>query len=86
MIGKHLEEGRLPKNLSLGDAVQSTRDISRDPTGAWIVRLDQWHINTVEPQQLVDRVGRVLQQVLGSALSPSCGAWSNVIAIMPPCL
>jgi proteasome accessory factor A len=35
-----LEEGRLPKNLSLNDAVQSTRDISRDPTGAWIVRLE----------------------------------------------
>jgi len=35
-----LEEGHLPKNLSLVDAVQSTRDISRDPTGAWIVRLE----------------------------------------------
>src|SRR6188472_3439018 len=35
-----LEEGRLPKNLSLSDAVQSTRDISRDPTGNWIVRLE----------------------------------------------
>jgi proteasome accessory factor A len=35
-----LEDGRLPKNLGLSDAVQSTRDISRDPTGAWIVRLE----------------------------------------------
>ncbi|HEY2614543.1 MAG TPA: proteasome accessory factor PafA2 family protein [Chthoniobacterales bacterium] len=35
-----LEEGRLPKNLILSDAVQSTRDISRDATGAWIVRLE----------------------------------------------
>jgi proteasome accessory factor A len=35
-----LEDGRLPKNLSLSDAVQSTRDISRDPTGAWMVRLE----------------------------------------------
>jgi proteasome accessory factor A len=35
-----LEDGHLPKNLSLSDAVQSTRDISRDPTGAWIVRLE----------------------------------------------
>src|SRR5213075_1423503 len=34
------EEGRRPKNLSLSDAVQSTRDISRAPTGAWIVRLE----------------------------------------------
>ena len=35
-----LEQNRLTKNLSLLDAVQSTRDISRDPTGAWIVRLE----------------------------------------------
>jgi proteasome accessory factor A len=35
-----LENGQLTKNLSLLDAVQSTRDISRDPTQAWIVRLE----------------------------------------------
>src|SRR2546426_4414109 len=35
-----LEEGRLPRNLVLADAVQSTRDISRDPTQMWIVRLE----------------------------------------------
>src|SRR5688500_4742059 len=35
-----LEKGRLPKNLTLLDAVQSTRDISRDPTGEWLVRLE----------------------------------------------
>ena len=35
-----LEEGRLPKNLSLSDAVQSTRDISRDQTGRWLVFLE----------------------------------------------
>jgi proteasome accessory factor A len=35
-----LEDGRLPKNLILSDAVQSTRDVSRDATGAWIVRLE----------------------------------------------
>src|SRR5215468_10428526 len=35
-----LEEGRLPRNLVLADAVQSTRDISRDPTEQWIVRLE----------------------------------------------
>ena len=35
-----LERGHLPKNLSLSDAVQGTRDISRDLTGAWIVRLE----------------------------------------------
>jgi proteasome accessory factor A len=35
-----LEEGRLPRNLVLADAVQSTRDISRDPTQRWIVRLE----------------------------------------------
>src|SRR5881396_2120446 len=35
-----LEEGRLPRNLVLADAVQSTRDISRDLTQRWIVRLE----------------------------------------------
>ncbi|MFN2540934.1 MAG: proteasome accessory factor PafA2 family protein [Chthoniobacterales bacterium] len=35
-----LEESRLPRNLVLADAVQSTRDISRDPTQRWIVDLE----------------------------------------------
>ena len=35
-----LEDGRLPRNLVLADAVQSTRDISRDATQQWIVRLE----------------------------------------------
>ena len=35
-----LESGRLPKDLTLLDAVQSTRDISRDSTGKWLVRLE----------------------------------------------
>ena len=35
-----LEQGLLKKNFSLLDAVQSTRAISRDPTHAWIVRLE----------------------------------------------
>ncbi|MDQ6860061.1 MAG: proteasome accessory factor PafA2 family protein, partial [Verrucomicrobiota bacterium] len=55
-----LEQNRLTKDLSLQDAVQSTREISRDPTHAWIVRLEngktigsldlQW-----EFQQLAER-------------------------------
>jgi proteasome accessory factor A len=35
-----LEEGCLPRDLVLVDAVQSTRDISRDPTQRWIVDLE----------------------------------------------
>jgi proteasome accessory factor A len=35
-----LEDARLPRNLVLADAVQSTRDISRDPTREWIVDLE----------------------------------------------
>ncbi|MEP6777392.1 MAG: proteasome accessory factor PafA2 family protein [Chthoniobacterales bacterium] len=35
-----LEKGHLPDDLVLLDAVQSTRDISRDTTGEWIVRLE----------------------------------------------
>src|ERR1700755_1191876 len=57
-----LEDGRLPKNLSLADAVQSTRDISRDSTGRWIVRLEngktigaldiQWQFHELASKQL----------------------------------
>jgi proteasome accessory factor A len=35
-----LENGRLPQNLVLADAVQSTRDISRDSSHRWIVHLE----------------------------------------------
>jgi proteasome accessory factor A len=35
-----LEARQLPRNLILSDAVRSTRDISRDPTGDWIVDLE----------------------------------------------
>ena len=35
-----LEHGLLPRNLSLLDAVQSTRDVSRDATHTWLVRLE----------------------------------------------
>lgn len=35
-----LEEGITPKRVALMDAVQATRDISRDPTHQWVVRLD----------------------------------------------
>ena len=35
-----LEDARLPRNLVLADAVQSTRDISRDASRRWIVDLE----------------------------------------------
>ncbi len=35
-----LEDGRLPKNLILNDAVQSTRNISRDASHRWLVELE----------------------------------------------
>jgi proteasome accessory factor A len=35
-----LEDGRLPRNLILNDAVQSTRNISRDGTRRWLVELE----------------------------------------------
>src|SRR5437899_3298108 len=57
-----LEEGRLPRNLVLADAVQSTRDISRDPTQQWIIRLEngksigaldvQWEFHQVAQKYL----------------------------------
>jgi proteasome accessory factor A len=57
-----LEEGRLPRNLVLSDAVQSTRDISRDPTlrgtvdlenGRTIGALDvQWQFHELAQRHL----------------------------------
>ena len=41
-----LEEGIEPKQVALMDAVQATRDISRDPTGKWLVRLDNGQIRS----------------------------------------
>jgi pup-ligase protein len=35
-----LEDGRLPRNLILNDAVQSTRNISRDASHRWLVELE----------------------------------------------
>ena len=35
-----LEAGLLPNDLTLADAVQATREISRDPTRRWIVELE----------------------------------------------
>jgi proteasome accessory factor A len=40
MVLDLLEEGILPKRVGLMDPVQSTRDISRDQTYQWIVRLE----------------------------------------------
>ncbi|MEY2486893.1 MAG: Pup amidohydrolase [Verrucomicrobiota bacterium] len=60
-----LEEGRLPRNLVLNDAVQSTRNISRDQTGRWLVELDngksvgaldvQWQFHELAQKHLCHR-------------------------------
>ncbi len=60
-----LEEGRLPRNLVLNDAVQSTRDISRDATRRWIVDLEngktisaldvQWQFHSLATKHLRNR-------------------------------
>src|SRR6202045_1658846 len=60
-----LEEGRLPRNLVLSDAVRSTRDISRDPTERWIVDLEngknigaldvQWQFHELAQRHLSGR-------------------------------
>ena len=60
-----LEEARLPRNLVLNDAVQSTRDISRDPTRRWIVDLEngktigaldvQWQFHELATKHLRNR-------------------------------
>ncbi|MSR64480.1 MAG: hypothetical protein EXS18_01720 [Verrucomicrobiae bacterium] len=47
-----LEEGIVPKKVGLMDPVQSTRDISRDQNGRWMVRLDNGQVRpAIEIQQ-----------------------------------
>jgi proteasome accessory factor A len=60
-----LEDRQLPRNLVLNDAVRSTRDISRDPTGQWIVDLEngqtigaldvQWQFHELATKRLAGR-------------------------------
>jgi proteasome accessory factor A len=60
-----LEDGRLPRNLILNDAVQSTRDISRDATRKWMVDLEngrnisaidvQWQFHQLAAKHLRNR-------------------------------
>ena len=55
-----LEEGLLPNDLTLLDAVQATREVSRDPTGAGSVELEngqtigaldiQWRLHELATQ------------------------------------
>ena len=57
-----LENGRLPNDLALLDAVQATREISRDATLRWLVELEngqtigaldiQWRLHTLAQQYL----------------------------------
>src|SRR5436853_5430075 len=57
-----LESSRLPNDLTLADAVQTTREISRYPTQAWIVQLEngktigaldlQWRLQTLAREHL----------------------------------
>jgi proteasome accessory factor A len=60
-----LEARQLPRNLVLSDAVRSTRDISRDPTGRWLVDLEngknigaldvQWQFHELAQRHLSGR-------------------------------
>jgi proteasome accessory factor A len=60
-----LEARQLPRNLVLSDAVRSTREISRDPTGRWLVDLEngenigaldvQWQLHELAQRHLGGR-------------------------------
>jgi proteasome accessory factor A len=60
-----LENGQLTKDLSLLDAVQSTRDISRDPTHAWIVQLENG--NTISSLDLQWQFYEMARRYLGGS-------------------
>jgi proteasome accessory factor A len=80
-----LEDGRLPRNLVLADAVQSTRDISRDSTGEWVVELEngktigaldvQWQFYDLAQQHLRNAAPRPF----GSETDWLLESWSFVL-------
>ncbi len=58
-----LERGRMPRDLALADAVQSTRDISRAPIGDWVARLANGR--TMSAIDVQERFLRLAQKYLG---------------------
>src|ERR1700692_3400678 len=80
-----LEEGRLPRNLVLTDAVQSTRDISRDSNGHWIVDLEngktigaldvQWQFYDLAQKHLREKAPKVF----GAEADWLLESWSFVL-------
>ena len=60
-----LEDECLPKNLSLADAVQATRDISRDASGAWVVQLENG--NTIGALEVQWQFYELAREHLGGA-------------------
>src|SRR3954471_310324 len=60
-----LEQNRLTKNLSLLDAVQSTREISQDATRQWMVRLENG--KTIASLDLQWQFFELAQKHLGGA-------------------
>src|ERR1700704_4653009 len=80
-----LEEGRLPRNLVLTDAVQSTRDISRDSNGRWLVEMDDGKtIGALDVQwQFYDLAQRHLRETATKAFGAETDwlleSWSFVL-------
>src|SRR5258707_5505436 len=60
-----LENGRLPNDLTLLDAVKATREISRDPAQRWIVELENGR--TIGALDVQWRLHALAMQYLGNA-------------------
>ena len=58
-----LERGRMPRDLALADAVQSTREISRAPIGEWVARLTNGR--TMSAIDVQERFLQLAQKYLG---------------------
>jgi proteasome accessory factor A len=71
-----LEDECLPKSLSLADAVQATRDISRDASGRWIVQLENG--NTIGALEVQWQFYELAREHLGGASEETdwlLGSW-----------
>src|SRR6195256_3890361 len=80
-----LEEGRLPRNLVLADAVLATREISRNPDGKWLVEMDDGsHRDALDVQwQFYDLAQRHLRETATKAFGAETDwlleSWSFVL-------
>ncbi len=79
-----LEAGLLPNDLTLADAVQATRGISRDPTQRWIVELENGEtIGALDVQWRLQALARKHLAGLNDETDWLLESWSYTLDALP---